>query len=105
MNSIFLEIYNNLIKLTRNKNLYRGSCSHWTSCHCKCNFPFEEDFVILGPYRDKTMMKNAMTYEMWRQMDFNRPNITTKYVELIINGSYKGVYVFMEKLKRDKNRI
>ena len=29
----------------------------------------------------------------------------TEFCELTINNDYKGVYVFMEKLKRDKNRI
>jgi len=29
----------------------------------------------------------------------------SKFVELEINGNYLGVYVFMEKLKRDINRI
>ena len=29
----------------------------------------------------------------------------TEFVELTINYEYKGLYIFMEKLKRDKNRI
>ena len=29
----------------------------------------------------------------------------TQFCELIINASYKGVYVLMEKIKRDKNRL
>ena len=29
----------------------------------------------------------------------------SRYMELEVNSFYKGVYVFMEKLKRDSNRI
>jgi hypothetical protein len=29
----------------------------------------------------------------------------TRFVELVINDSYEGVYVLMEKIKRDKNRV
>ena len=80
-----------------------------------CFFQQEEDFVILGAYRDKTLMKNALSYELWRQLGKNnldfigsgtdRPSIKTKFVELVVNGSYKGVYVFMEKVKLALTRI
>ena len=74
-----------------------------------CYFRLAEDFVVLGPYRDKTMMKNALSYELWRQAGEgqregrNRPFIKTKYVELIINGKYKGIYVFMDKPEKGNN--
>ena len=29
----------------------------------------------------------------------------TRFVELEINGDYRGVYVLMEKIKRDDNRV
>ena len=29
----------------------------------------------------------------------------TVYCELVINGDYQGVYILMEKIKRDKNRV
>ena len=31
--------------------------------------------------------------------------VAPSFVELFINDSYRGVYVFMEKLKRDDGRI
>ena len=74
-----------------------------------CYFRLAEDFVVLGPYRDKTMMKNTLSYELWRkagegQRDGkNRPSIKTKYVELVINGSYKGIYIFMDKPEKGNN--
>ena len=65
--------------------------------------PEEEDWVLHGPYSDKSLMRNKLIYDL--SGDMGRYASRTKFVELFINGDYKGVYVFMEKLKRDKNRI
>jgi len=29
----------------------------------------------------------------------------TRYCELVLNGAYKGIYILMERIKRDKNRV
>lgn len=65
--------------------------------------PEEEDWVLHGPYSDKSLMRNKLIYDL--SSDMGRYASRTRFVELIINGTYKGVYVFMEKLKRNKNRI
>ncbi|MEL6590928.1 MAG: CotH kinase family protein [Bacteroidota bacterium] len=65
--------------------------------------PDENDWVLHGPYSDKTLIRNALTYEIGRSMGRWAPR--TRLVELSVNGDYKGVYVLMEKIKRDKNRV
>lgn len=65
--------------------------------------PEENDFVLYGPYSDKTMIKNVLTYELFRRTGRWAPR--TRYVEIILNDEYRGVYVLTEKLKRDKNRV
>jgi len=65
--------------------------------------PEEEDWVLHGPYSDKSLIRNKLIYDL--STDLGRYASRTRFVELIINGTYKGVYVFMEKLKRDKYRI
>jgi CotH kinase protein len=65
--------------------------------------PEEEDWILHGPYGDKSLIRNAFAYQVANSIGRYAPR--TKFVELEINGSYKGLYVFMEKLKRDKNRI
>lgn len=65
--------------------------------------PEENDFVFYGPYSDKTMLKNVFTYELFRRTGRWAPR--TRYVEMILNGEYNGVYVLTEKLKRDENRV
>lgn len=66
-------------------------------------FPEEEDWVLHGPYSDKSLMRNRLIFHMAAQT--GRYASRTRFVELILNGDYRGVYVFMEKLKRDKNRV
>ena len=29
----------------------------------------------------------------------------TRFCEVVLNGEYQGIYVFMEKIKRDNNRV
>jgi len=65
--------------------------------------PKENDWVLYGPYSDKTMVKNVLTYELFRRTGRYAPR--TRYIEVIVNDSYEGVYVLTEKIKQDKNRV
>jgi hypothetical protein len=65
--------------------------------------PEENDFVLYGPYSDKTMIKNVLTYVLFRRTGRWAPR--TRYIEVVLNGVYDGVYVLTEKIKRDKNRV
>lgn len=65
--------------------------------------PEEEDWILNGPYSDKTLVRNVLIYDLAR--DMNHYASRTKFIELNINDQYNGVYVFMEKLKRDSGRI
>lgn len=65
--------------------------------------PKENDWVLHGPYSDKSMMRNALAYFMGTRMRGWHPR--TQFVELVINNEYKGVYLFVEKIKIDKNRV
>lgn len=66
-------------------------------------FPEEEDWILYGPYSDKSLMRNILIYDLSR--DIERYASRSTFVELTINNTYQGVYVFMEKLKRDSQRI
>ncbi len=67
------------------------------------DLPEEEDWVLHAPYTDKSLMRNMLIYDLSR--DINMYASRSVFVELTINNSYKGLYVFMEKLKRNKDRI
>ena len=65
--------------------------------------PAEEDWVLQGPFSDKTLIRNHLIYQISR--DIGRYAARTRFVELEINGDYRGVYVLMEKIKRDDVRV
>ena len=66
-------------------------------------FPSEEDFILYGPYPDKSLINNRLAMKLANEMGHYASR--TKFVELLINDEYLGVYVLMEKIKRDKGRV
>ncbi|MCG3121228.1 MAG: hypothetical protein ALAOOOJD_04234 [bacterium] len=66
-------------------------------------FPEESDWVLYAPYTDKSLLRNVLAYKLAN--DLGRYASRTRFCEVVLNGDYKGVYVFMEKIKRDKNRV
>ena len=65
--------------------------------------PEENDWVLYAPWQDKSMVRNILTYKL--SNDIGRYAPRTKLVELYLNGGYEGVYVLMEKIKRDGDRV
>ena len=66
-------------------------------------FPVEEDFVLHGPYSDKSLIRNALAYHLAGRLMPWAPRV--QMVEVVVNGDYRGVYLFTEKIKRDRNRV
>ncbi len=66
-------------------------------------FPEEEDWVLHGPYSDKTLIRNALAYHLAGEIMAYAPRI--RMTEVILDGNYHGVYLFTERIKRDKNRV
>ncbi len=66
-------------------------------------FPEEEDWILYAPYSDKALMRNVLAYDLARQM--GRYASRTRFCEVVLNGEYQGVYVLMEKIKRDDERV
>ena len=66
-------------------------------------FPEEEDWILYGPYTDKSLIRNKLTFDLSNSIGFKASN--TKFYNLFINEQSKGLYVLMEKIKRDKNRV
>ncbi|NQU86945.1 MAG: CotH kinase family protein, partial [Mariniphaga sp.] len=65
--------------------------------------PEEEDWILYGPYMDKSLLRNVVTFTLDATLGHYSPKC--RYVELVLNNEYKGLYVLMEKVKRDKNRV
>ena len=75
------------------------------------DFPEEEDFILNGHVVnmgesyifDRTLIYHQTAYRLSEAMGNYASR--TQFVEVEINGTYLGVYAFMEKLKRDNDRI
>ncbi len=67
------------------------------------NFPAEEDWILHGPYSDKSLIRNVVAMHLANSI--GQYGSRTRLVELTINEQYEGVYVLMEKIKRDENRV
>ncbi len=65
--------------------------------------PAENDWVLYAPYSDKSMLRNVLTFHLGEELGHYAPR--TRFVELSINGDYQGVYVLMETIKRDNDRV
>lgn len=65
--------------------------------------PEEADWVLNATYNDKTLMRDVLSYDLANRM--GRYATRTRYCELMLNNQYHGLYILMEKIKRDKNRV
>ena len=65
--------------------------------------PSENDWVLHGPYSDKSLLRNFLAYHLGGKLYNYSPR--TQFCELTINDEYKGLYLFQEKIKRDKGRV
>jgi len=65
--------------------------------------PKEHDWVLHGPYKDISLIRNKFAYDM--AMDIGYYAARTEFCELIINNEYLGIYLLTEKIKADKNRV
>ncbi len=66
--------------------------------------PAEADWVLSAPFSDKSMLRNAISYELGRKMGSNwQPRF--RFCEVYLNGSYIGVYMLIEKIKRGSERV
>ncbi len=67
------------------------------------DFPSEEDFILHGPYSDKSLMRNDLVMHLTRSI--GQYASKTRFVELFLNEQYEGIYLLMERIKRDENRV
>ncbi len=65
--------------------------------------PKESDWVLYAPYTDKTLMRNVLAYGL--SASLGHWAARTVMVEVMLNGNYVGVYVFMERIKRNVGRV
>lgn len=65
--------------------------------------PAESDWILNASYSDKTFMRNTLSYELSRSMGHYASR--SQHCEITINGQYMGIFILMEKIKRDSGRV
>ena len=65
--------------------------------------PEETDWVLNASYNDRSFMRDFISQNLAGRLGVL--NSKAKFVELIVNDEYRGVYVLMEKIKQGKNRV
>jgi hypothetical protein len=65
--------------------------------------PAENDWILYPPYSDKSLLRNVLVYGLAN--DMGQYASRTRFCEVVLNGDYRGIYVLLEKIKRDKNRV
>ena len=61
------------------------------------------EWVLNGPYLDKSLMRNYMAMNLSGELMEYAPDV--RYCEVVVNGEYKGLYLMMETVSRGKGRI
>ena len=65
--------------------------------------PEENDWILLANYNDKSFIRNALAFQLFRKMGHYAPRTHT--VEVVVNNEYLGIYTLTEKIKQDVGRV
>ena len=61
------------------------------------------EWVLNGPYLDKTLIRNKLVYDLARELNGWAPD--TRFVELFVDGKYQGVYLAVEPVTNGESRL
>jgi hypothetical protein len=73
--------------------------------------PADSDWALIGPYSDRSLVRNAFTYDLGRDMGLAAPRYA--FAEVYINqearaleaGDYQGIYMLVETIKNNAARL
>ncbi|MFI5172074.1 MAG: CotH kinase family protein [Chitinophagales bacterium] len=63
----------------------------------------DDDWILYGPYTDKSLLRDALAYHMGALQGWYSPDF--KFCEVFLNDAYEGIYLMMEKIKVQKDRV
>lgn len=61
------------------------------------------EWVLNGPFLDKTLIRNRLTYGLAREIFEWAPD--SRYAEVFLNGEYQGVYLAVEPVTNGESRL
>lgn len=71
--------------------------------HKLLGMPEDNDWILYGPYNDKSLLRNQFGY--WAFGRMGHYAVRTRFCELFLNDKYRGVYQLIEKPKPGLARV
>lgn len=68
-----------------------------------CGMGKNSEWVLNGPYLDKTLVRNKLLYDLARETGQWAPD--SRFCELFVDGEYHGVYVAIEPVTNGDSRL
>jgi len=65
--------------------------------------PAHEDWVLKALYQDKSLLRDDLAFHLFNQM--GHYSSRSRFVEVVIDGDYRGIYQLLEKVKRGQDRV
>ncbi len=65
--------------------------------------PAEHDWILYPPYNDRSFFRNDLTYKLSNELGNYASR--TRFCEVVLNKQYIGLYILLEKIKRDDKRV
>lgn len=65
--------------------------------------PADDDWILYAPYNDGSLLRNVVAYRTFREM--GRYATRHRFVQVVLNGAYWGVYVLLEDRELGGERV
>ena len=59
--------------------------------------------MLTANFSDKSLLRNFLAYDIFGKMGHYSPRV--RFVDLVMDGEYRGIYLLGEKIKRGNKRV
>ena len=64
----------------------------------------DKDWVLYAAAPDPSLMRNRLVFDTYKEMT-GKWGVSSRFVKLYVDGTYKGIYVLMDKITNNKKRV
>jgi hypothetical protein len=91
------------VKMPYGFEIWTDTTGKFTKELSLANMGAESDWVLNASYNDRSFLRDFLAQRLGQKMGLLSSEV--KFVELILDNQYQGVYLLMEKIKQGKNRV
>jgi len=88
---------------TKSYDIKTQDITHADSDASLLGMPADHSWILYAPWDDKALIRDVLTYKL--SNDMGNYAVRTRFVQLVMNGDYRGIYVLEEKISRGSNRV